>query len=66
MLLTIFRFWFIVFTDISGDEVLPNLPDICASVQFSIAQHICRRLQRGMEFLDRKKMLPENDRKLVK
>uniref|UniRef100_A0A0A9Z2B8 N(6)-L-threonylcarbamoyladenine synthase n=1 Tax=Lygus hesperus TaxID=30085 RepID=A0A0A9Z2B8_LYGHE len=47
---------------IEGDEVLPNVNDLCASVQLAITKHLCRRVGRAMEFVDRNNLLP-NDRK---
>jgi len=35
---------------------LPDLPTICASVEYSIGKQLCERLQRGIEYLDSNSM----------
>lgn len=34
------------------DAFLPDLPTICASVEYGISKQLCERLQRGIEYLD--------------
>ncbi|XP_050429865.1 tRNA N6-adenosine threonylcarbamoyltransferase, mitochondrial [Adelges cooleyi] len=51
--------------DIKGDEIIPEVYDLCASIQYSITKHICTRVQRAMEFIDRTNMIPKNNRTLV-
>ena len=31
---------------------MPDLPSICASVEYGISKQLCERLQRGIEYLD--------------
>lgn len=38
------------------DEFIPNLPNFCASVEYTLSKHLCERLQRGIEFADQKDM----------
>jgi len=35
---------------LSHDEFIPGLPHFCASVEYTIAKHLCMRLQRGIEY----------------
>ncbi|XP_025421926.1 probable tRNA N6-adenosine threonylcarbamoyltransferase, mitochondrial isoform X3 [Sipha flava] len=51
--------------ELKGDEIIPEVYDLCASFQYAITKHICTRLQRGFEFIDRTKLLPEINRTLV-
>ncbi len=55
----------IFIADTSGDDVLPNVADMCASFQYAIVKHLCIRLQRGMEYCDSRDFLPEGNRFLV-
>ncbi|XP_046454656.1 probable tRNA N6-adenosine threonylcarbamoyltransferase, mitochondrial isoform X1 [Daphnia pulex] len=48
-----------------ADQVLPSAANLCASFQHALFSHICRRLQRGMHYVDMKQMIPEGPRKLV-
>ncbi|KAF6204361.1 hypothetical protein GE061_002702 [Apolygus lucorum] len=50
---------------IEGDEVLPNVSDLCASMQLAITKHLCRRVGRAMEFVNRNNLLPDDRRSLV-
>lgn len=51
--------------NIIGDQVIPNIYNLCASFQLIITKHICHRTQRAMAFIDRLDLLPENKRVLV-
>ncbi|XP_049801939.1 tRNA N6-adenosine threonylcarbamoyltransferase, mitochondrial isoform X2 [Schistocerca nitens] len=48
-----------------GDQLIPSVFDLCASFQFAIALHLCRRVQRSMEFVEQNDLLPLNNRTLV-
>jgi len=50
---------------IEADVVLPNVADFCASFQHAVVSHICKRLQRGMVYVDEKNLIPKESRKLV-
>lgn len=52
--------------DTEADQVLPSAADLCASFQHAVFAHICKRLQRGMIYVDMKNMIPEGTRKLVR
>ncbi|CAB0020625.1 unnamed protein product [Nesidiocoris tenuis] len=47
---------------VNGDEVLPNLSDMCASVQFAITKHLCRRVLRAFAYVESTGLV-DNDRK---
>jgi len=36
------------------DQVLPEVDEICAGLQYIVTKHLCERLQRGIEFLQHK------------
>lgn len=46
---------------LSGADVLPSAPHLCASLQFAIAQYVARRLQRAIAFLERSGRLSTYD-----
>jgi hypothetical protein len=50
---------------VEGDEVIPDLFNLCASFQMAITRHLCQRLQRGMEFVSLQHLLPPSNRTLV-
>lgn len=43
---------------ICGTKFLNNLEDFCASFQHSVFRHIAKRVQRAIEILDQKEMVP--------
>ncbi|XP_061180316.1 tRNA N6-adenosine threonylcarbamoyltransferase, mitochondrial-like [Saccostrea echinata] len=45
---------------ISEDEVISDVTDFCASLQYCIAFQICRRLQRAFIYCQMKDLLPSN------
>jgi len=50
---------------VEGDEVIPDLFNLCASFQMAITRHLCQRLQRGMEFVALQHLLPPTNKTLV-
>lgn len=48
-----------------GDMVLPTASDICASVQFAVTKHLCRRVQRAMEYCEINALLSQDKKCLV-
>jgi len=50
---------------VEGDEVIPDLFNLCASFQMAITRHLCQRLQRGIEFVALQHLLPPSNRTLV-
>nr|CAD7589593.1 unnamed protein product [Timema genevievae] len=51
---------------VEGDGIIPGVYDLCASVQWGITSHLCQRLQRAMEFISMRDMLPLDRRTLVR
>ncbi|XP_059488823.1 tRNA N6-adenosine threonylcarbamoyltransferase, mitochondrial [Neocloeon triangulifer] len=47
--------------ELSEDDFLPGLEDLCASYQHAFTVHICQRLQRAFEFINRKNLIPVRD-----
>ena len=54
-----------VFTEIEGSDLIPTLPDLCASFQHAVVMHLCKKIQRGMIFAEMKKLIPESNKILV-
>ncbi|KAI2810381.1 putative tRNA N6-adenosine threonylcarbamoyltransferase, mitochondrial [Blomia tropicalis] len=46
--------------DLPPDKVLPQAPDLCASILYVISFTLIKRLQRAYEFLDRMEIWPES------
>ncbi|XP_012270532.2 probable tRNA N6-adenosine threonylcarbamoyltransferase, mitochondrial [Orussus abietinus] len=51
--------------NIQGDMIIPDVYNLCAGIQFTIARHLCHRTQRAMEFFNSSHMVPEGNRTLV-
>ncbi|XP_046688848.1 probable tRNA N6-adenosine threonylcarbamoyltransferase, mitochondrial isoform X3 [Homalodisca vitripennis] len=53
--------------EVTGGQTIPKpvLYDVCASLQHSIAIHICHRVQRAIEYANLKQLIPPNRRNLV-
>lgn len=49
----------------AADGVIESAANLCAAVQLCTARHLCRRVERAMLFLDRKGLIPLNNRSLV-
>ena len=54
------------FIGICSPTVLPNAGDICASFQYSVLNHIAKRLQRALLFCEMKELLPMDNKTLVR
>lgn len=52
--------------ELKGDNIIPEVYDLCASIQYAITKHICTRVLRAFEFINRTKLLPEANRTLVR
>lgn len=57
---------FRVFLDLAPDEVVPDVANLSAAFLFVITKHLCQRLQRGMEFVARKGLIPIERQTLVR
>lgn len=51
--------------ELKGDEIIPDVYNLCASIQYAITKHICTRVERAIEFINRTQILPETNRTLV-
>ncbi|CAH1993904.1 unnamed protein product [Acanthoscelides obtectus] len=51
--------------DILADGVIPGIHNLCAGFQLAITRHLCHRLQRGMDYVERKNMIQSDNRILV-
>ncbi len=51
---------------ITGTDLIPDYNNLCGAFLLSITKHLCCRLQRSMEFIHRKDLIPEDKRTLVK
>lgn len=49
----------------AAGSVIPNLENMCASLQLAILNHMAKRLYRAFMFCDMKGLLPESNRSLV-
>lgn len=43
---------------IVASNILPNVADICASIQYMILHHIAKRVQRALIYCDVKQLMP--------
>ncbi|XP_046613400.1 probable tRNA N6-adenosine threonylcarbamoyltransferase, mitochondrial [Neodiprion virginianus] len=50
---------------IIGDELVPDIYNLCAGFQLAMTRHLCHRTQRAMEFIELKNLIPEKNRTLV-
>jgi len=49
----------------AAGSVIPNLENMCASIQLAILNHMAKRLYRAFMFCDMKGLLSESNRNLV-
>lgn len=50
---------------IEADGIIPEVADVCASFQHAVVSHICRRLQRAIQYVDLVELIPKECRTLV-
>lgn len=50
---------------VKGDEIIPEVYDLCASFQYAIAEHLAHRTERAIAFCEKKNMIPETNRNIV-
>ncbi|PNF43359.1 putative tRNA N6-adenosine threonylcarbamoyltransferase, mitochondrial [Cryptotermes secundus] len=50
---------------VEGDELIPDVFNLCAGIQMAVTRHLCQRLQRGMEFVTLQNLLPRDNKTLV-
>ena len=51
--------------EVVASGVIPTAPDVCASLQYGIARHLCHRVQRAMDYCEARDLLPEPRRLVV-
>ncbi|KAJ8958869.1 hypothetical protein NQ318_019636 [Aromia moschata] len=51
--------------NVPPDGVIPCVNDLCAGLQLVMTRHICHRIQRGMEYVSQKKIIPPDKQTLV-
>lgn len=51
--------------DVTGDEIIPDVYNLCAGFQLAMTRHLCHRTQRAMEFVEDRNLIPEEKRVLV-
>ncbi|XP_045514550.1 probable tRNA N6-adenosine threonylcarbamoyltransferase, mitochondrial [Pieris brassicae] len=51
--------------NIKGDEIIPEVNELCASFQYAIAKHIVHRAERALKFCISRNYIPENNGTLV-
>ncbi|XP_045470592.1 probable tRNA N6-adenosine threonylcarbamoyltransferase, mitochondrial [Harmonia axyridis] len=50
---------------VDPDEVIPSVHNLCAGFLLTITRHLCHRVQRAMEFIELKNLIPPERRILV-
>jgi tRNA A37 threonylcarbamoyltransferase TsaD len=53
-------------TGCDGPDVIPTHADVCASFQYAVVSHLCKKIQRGMIYADTKNLIPDGNRILVR
>ncbi|XP_066254787.1 tRNA N6-adenosine threonylcarbamoyltransferase, mitochondrial [Euwallacea similis] len=51
--------------DLAPDEVIPDINNLCAALLLVITRHLCHRIQRGMEYVALKHLIPPDKQALV-
>lgn len=51
--------------DLPPDAVIPGVNNLCAGFLLVVTRHLCHRLQRGMEYVARRKLIPLDKQTLV-
>ncbi|KAL1512508.1 hypothetical protein ABEB36_002090 [Hypothenemus hampei] len=51
--------------EIGPNEVIPGINNLCASLLLVVTRHLCHRVQRGMEYVARKNLIPPDKQILV-
>ncbi|CAG9784975.1 unnamed protein product [Diatraea saccharalis] len=48
-----------------GDEIIPEINDLCASFQLAIAEHLMHRTERALTFCEKQNLLPKSNKNIV-
>ncbi|CAG9838681.1 unnamed protein product [Diabrotica balteata] len=51
--------------EVPADGIIPGVDNLCASFQLVVTRHICHRVQRAMEYVFMKKLIPPDKQTLV-
>lgn len=51
--------------NLMGDNIIPEVNDLCAAFQMAVAKHLVQRTQRAAQFLELKSYLPNENKTLV-
>lgn len=51
--------------DVAADGLIPDVNNLCAGFQLVMTRHICHRVQRAMEFVERNDLIPAEKKSLV-
>ncbi|EEB11567.1 conserved hypothetical protein [Pediculus humanus corporis] len=51
--------------NLSPDAVIPDINDFCASFQWSLTTHLCQRLEMAIKYVEERKLLNEDEKRLV-
>ncbi|CAK1553639.1 unnamed protein product [Leptosia nina] len=51
--------------NIEGDELIPEVSDLCAALLMAVTRHLVHRTQRAIEFCKQRKLIPETEGRLV-
>ena len=51
---------------IVADEIIPMYGDMCASFLYHMRKHVCQRVQRALEYIDRNQIIPGDKKTLVR
>uniref|UniRef100_A0A6P7GM43 N(6)-L-threonylcarbamoyladenine synthase n=1 Tax=Diabrotica virgifera virgifera TaxID=50390 RepID=A0A6P7GM43_DIAVI len=51
--------------EVPADGIIPGVENLCASFQLVVTRHICHRVQRAMEYVSRKQLIPPDKQTLV-
>lgn len=51
--------------NITADEIIPDINNLCAGFQLAVAKHIANKTKRAMLFLDNENLIPHENRTLV-
>lgn len=52
--------------EVPPDGVIPSIHNLCASFQLTVTRHLCHRVQRAMEYVKRKELIPPDKQILVR
>ncbi|XP_044729195.1 probable tRNA N6-adenosine threonylcarbamoyltransferase, mitochondrial [Chrysoperla carnea] len=51
--------------DLAPDVIIPDINNLCAGFQLAITRHLCHRVQRSMQYLNMKQLIPKDKQTLV-